>query len=131
VSPSDAFLTYASHLLSGHVNPEDLQSEWFIKGRKRDFLMVLETALVQDSVEEALVSLKPPHPGYERLIVLRSGNLNWHGNSGFAVAFCCKRQISLLMFVELFRGKRHQIGRLDCGYFLVRHQPKLLFSCSP
>jgi len=64
---TDAFLTYASHLLSGRVNPEDLQSEWFIKGRKRDLLMVLETALAKDSVEEALVSLNPPHPGYERL----------------------------------------------------------------
>jgi murein L,D-transpeptidase YcbB/YkuD len=64
---TDAFLTYASHLLSGRVNPEDMQSEWFIKGRQRDLLMVLETALIQDSVEEALVSLKPPHSGYERL----------------------------------------------------------------
>lgn len=64
---TDAFLTYASHLLSGRVNPEDMQSEWFIKGRKRDLLMVLETALVQDSVAEALVSLNPPHSGYERL----------------------------------------------------------------
>lgn len=64
---TDAFLLYASHLLSGRVKPEDFQSEWFIKGRKRDFLMVLETALVQDSVAEALAGLDPPHPGYERL----------------------------------------------------------------
>ncbi|MRR56205.1 MAG: peptidoglycan-binding protein [Deltaproteobacteria bacterium] len=64
---TDAFLTYASHLLSGRVNPEELQSEWYIKGRKRDLLKVLETALMQDSVEETLVSLKPPHSGYEKL----------------------------------------------------------------
>ncbi|MHC1699302.1 MAG: murein L,D-transpeptidase [Geobacteraceae bacterium] len=64
---TDAFLTYASHLLTGRVNPEDLQSEWFIKGRTGDLLKVLEAALVQDSVEKALVSLNPPHPGYEKL----------------------------------------------------------------
>lgn len=64
---TDAFLMYASHLLSGRVNPEDLQSEWFIKGRKQDLLMVLEKAVLQDSVAEVLDSLKPPHSGYERL----------------------------------------------------------------
>jgi len=64
---TDTFLMYASHLLSGRVNPETLQSEWFIKGRKRDLLKVLETAMKQNSVTETLVSLNPPHQGFERL----------------------------------------------------------------
>jgi len=64
---TDTFLIYASHLLSGRVNPETLQSEWFIKGRKRDLLKVLEVALGQDAVEESLANLNPPHPGYEKL----------------------------------------------------------------
>lgn len=64
---TDTFLIYASHLLSGRVNPETLQSEWFIKGRKRDLLKVLEEALGQDAVEDSLANLKPPQPGYEKL----------------------------------------------------------------
>ncbi len=64
---TDTFLIFASHHLSGRVNPETLQSEWFIKGRKRDLLKVLEEALGQDAVEDSLADLKPPHPGYEKL----------------------------------------------------------------
>jgi murein L,D-transpeptidase YcbB/YkuD len=64
---TDTFLIYASHLLSGRVNPETLQSEWFIKGRKRDLLKVLEEALGQDTVVDSLANLKPPQPGYEKL----------------------------------------------------------------
>jgi L,D-transpeptidase YcbB len=64
---TDTYLIYASHLLSGRVNPETLQSEWFIKGRKRDLLKVLEKALEQDAVEDSLANLNPPHPGYEKL----------------------------------------------------------------
>jgi L,D-transpeptidase YcbB len=64
---TDTFLIYASHLLSGRVNPETLQSEWFIKGRKDNVERVLEIALQQDTIEESLRYLLPPHAEYERL----------------------------------------------------------------
>lgn len=64
---TDTFLRYASHQLSGRVNPETLQFEWYIKGRRQDLLKVLETAVERDSVGDALVSLNPPHQGYARL----------------------------------------------------------------
>jgi murein L,D-transpeptidase YcbB/YkuD len=64
---TDTFLIYASHLLSGRVNPETLQSEWFIKGRKRDLLKVLEQSLEPDAVKESLADLSPPHSGYVKL----------------------------------------------------------------
>jgi L,D-transpeptidase YcbB len=64
---TDTFLIYASHLLSGRVNPETLQSEWFIEGRKGNVQGVLENALQQDSIEESLRELLPPHADYGRL----------------------------------------------------------------
>ena len=64
---TDTFLIYASHLLSGRVNPETLQSDWFIKGRKGNVARVLEIALRQDTIEESLRDLLPPHADYQRL----------------------------------------------------------------
>jgi L,D-transpeptidase YcbB len=64
---TDTFLIYASHLLSGRVNPETLQSEWFIEGRKGNVQRVLDNALQQDTIEESLRDLLPPHADYGRL----------------------------------------------------------------
>ena len=42
---TDAFLLCGSHLVHGQVNPETIQSEWFVKGRVEDLAAVLEKGL--------------------------------------------------------------------------------------
>lgn len=64
---TDAFLLYGSHLSAGRVNPETIRSEWFIKNREVDLMEILQSALDEDQIEEALETLPPQHAGYARL----------------------------------------------------------------
>jgi murein L,D-transpeptidase YcbB/YkuD len=64
---TDAFLLYGSHLSAGRVNPETIRSEWFIKNRELDLVEILQSALDEDRIEEALETLPPQHAGYARL----------------------------------------------------------------
>lgn len=64
---TDAFLLYGSHLLRGHVNPETIQAEWFIKSREADLVKLLEGALQENRITEALEDLRPQSPEYARL----------------------------------------------------------------
>ena len=61
---TDAFLLYASHLLTGRVDPETLQPGWSIKGREADCVAVLRDALETDEIETALEALSPQHDVY-------------------------------------------------------------------
>jgi L,D-transpeptidase YcbB len=64
---TDAFLLCGSHLVHGQVNPETIQSEWFIKGRYEDLAAVLEKGLAAKDVPGALDSLRPSHEVYRGL----------------------------------------------------------------
>jgi len=64
---TDAFLLCGSHLLHGQVNPETIQSEWFIKGRVEDLGAVLEKGIAEKDISGAFNSLKPNHPVYQGL----------------------------------------------------------------
>ena len=64
---TDAFLLCGSQLVYGQVNPETIQSEWFIKGRYEDLVAVLEKGLKTKDVAAALDSLKPAHSTYRNL----------------------------------------------------------------
>ena len=64
---TDAFLLYGSHLYSGRIHPETLDSDWTADRGEGDFAEVLETALDLDRMEETLRSLMPFQPGYWRL----------------------------------------------------------------
>ncbi len=64
---TDAFLLYGSHLLTGHVNPETIQSEWLIKSRDEDLVRILQIALDENDIEGALNFLRPQHEGYRDL----------------------------------------------------------------
>ncbi len=64
---TDAFLLYGSHLSAGRVNPETIRSEWFVKNREVDLVEILQSALDEDQIEEALETLLPQHAGYARL----------------------------------------------------------------
>jgi len=64
---TDAFLTCGSHLLSGMVNPETIDPEWFANRRGADMALILQNALDAGSIEEAMQQLLPPQQGYMRL----------------------------------------------------------------
>jgi murein L,D-transpeptidase YcbB/YkuD len=64
---TDSFLLCGSHLVHGQVNPETIQSEWFIKGRYQDLAAALEKGLVDKSIPAALDSLRPSHAVYKGL----------------------------------------------------------------
>ncbi len=64
---TDAFLLCGSHLVHGQVNPETIQSEWFVKGRYEDLAAVLEHGLTANDIPGALDSLRPAHPVYQGL----------------------------------------------------------------
>jgi murein L,D-transpeptidase YcbB/YkuD len=64
---TDAFLLYGSHLLSGRINPETIDPEWFANRRGSDLSMVLEHALTENRIEEILIELAPSQDGYATL----------------------------------------------------------------
>lgn len=64
---TDAFLLCGSHLLHGQVDPETIQSEWFIKGRVEDLAAVLEKGLADGNLPGALDALRPGHAVYRGL----------------------------------------------------------------
>ncbi len=64
---TDAFMLYGSHLLSGQVNPETIDSEWFANRRGADMATVLEEAIEKNTVAESLEKLAPPQSGYRML----------------------------------------------------------------
>ena len=64
---TDGFLLCGSHLVHGQVNPETIQSEWFIKGRFEDLAAALERGLAAKDVPGALDSLRPGFAVYQGL----------------------------------------------------------------
>jgi len=64
---TDSFLLCGSHLVNGQVNPETVQSEWFIKGRVEDLVAVLEKGLAAKDVPAAFDSLRPGYAVYRGL----------------------------------------------------------------
>ncbi len=64
---TDAFLTLGCHLSGGCVNPVTVEAEWFAKSRSVDVSAVLEQALREKQVREALTRLRPEQASYEGL----------------------------------------------------------------
>lgn len=64
---TDAFLIYGSHLLSGRVNPETIDAEWFANRREANLAEILQNALDANDIAGTLQSLLPPQAGYKRL----------------------------------------------------------------
>jgi murein L,D-transpeptidase YcbB/YkuD len=65
---TDGFLLCGSHLVNGQVNPETVQSEWFIRGRVEDLAAALEKGLAAKDIPGALDSLRPSHTVYRGLM---------------------------------------------------------------
>lgn len=64
---TDAFFLCGWHLAHGQVDPETVQSEWFLDKGAADLGAVLERGLAEGNIGGALGSLRPRHPVYEGL----------------------------------------------------------------
>jgi murein L,D-transpeptidase YcbB/YkuD len=64
---TDAFLLVASHYLSGRLDPETIDPEWFAARRGADFAAILEDSIAWNAIRGVLAALLPADPGYARL----------------------------------------------------------------
>lgn len=64
---SDAWLTAASHLVQGVVDPTTLHSTWSFEPRTVDRAAALQQGLDRDAAGAALLALAPRHPEYAAL----------------------------------------------------------------
>lgn len=64
---TDAFLVYGAHLVGGAVNPVTIHPEWNATRREADLVAVLDSALEDGRIRQALEGLLPRHPSYHRL----------------------------------------------------------------
>lgn len=56
---TDAFLLYTSHLMSGKVDPQKIDSDWKVSKREGNPLIVLETVMQNGNVSEEIEKIKP------------------------------------------------------------------------
>jgi L,D-transpeptidase YcbB len=61
------FIKYASHLLTGRVDPRELDANWVGQPRRRETPDVLDAALSGEGIAKALERLAPRHPQYAAL----------------------------------------------------------------
>jgi len=64
---TDAFLLYTSHLLSGKVNPINIDPEWFVKRREGNPVQLLSKALQENSISQSIKETLPKHTTYNGL----------------------------------------------------------------
>ncbi len=64
---SDAFVTLATHLLRGKVDPVHIHPAWTAHHRAGDVLALLRRGLADDPIGEVLASAAPSDEGYARL----------------------------------------------------------------
>jgi murein L,D-transpeptidase YcbB/YkuD len=61
-----SYLTYASHLLSGKIKPDE-NAEWYSEPREKNLSSHLHQALDNQRIQASLLELNPPHPQYDKL----------------------------------------------------------------
>lgn len=64
---TDAFLLYASHMLSGRIDPGKYYVQWVASPRSADLASILQDAIEGSRVEKNLKKLEPDYVGYENL----------------------------------------------------------------
>lgn len=64
---TSAFLNYASDLLKGRIDPEELHVIWEVYPQKTDLAQYLEEALQNKNISESLNRLRPAYNQYELL----------------------------------------------------------------
>ncbi len=64
---TDAFLLLSSHLISGKVNPQLMDSEWKAIKREQDPIMLLNQSLITRDIRGNLLGIEPNFKAYKRL----------------------------------------------------------------
>jgi murein L,D-transpeptidase YcbB/YkuD len=65
---SQAFLTYATHMVEGQVDPDLAHVDWRARRRKADLIKLLEYAIDHRRMSQVLADLLPPHDEYRQLV---------------------------------------------------------------
>lgn len=65
---TDGFLLYGSHLLAGRLDAATLHPNWRAERRERDMVALAIEAARDGDPAAALEGLRPPQPGYRRLM---------------------------------------------------------------
>lgn len=66
---SQAFLTYATHMVEGQVDPALTHVDWRARRRKADLIKLLKYAIDSHRLAQVLEDLIPPHEEYRQLIL--------------------------------------------------------------
>jgi murein L,D-transpeptidase YcbB/YkuD len=64
---SDAFLLYASHLLSGKVDPVSIDADWHVVRREGDPLLLFTSAIRNSNYKSTIEEIIPSNPNYTAL----------------------------------------------------------------
>ncbi|NND78254.1 MAG: L,D-transpeptidase family protein [Flavobacteriales bacterium] len=80
---SDAFLLYASHLLSGKLDPLSIDPEWKVSRREGDPLLMLHNALEKKEVLKTLQGAIPQNEKYDGLKKALAQFVNLRQNNGW------------------------------------------------
>lgn len=67
VLATDAWLALAQDLLSGRLDPQQLDKDWTLRQRSRDLVAALNEALANRRIGESLAALAPAYPEYAQL----------------------------------------------------------------
>lgn len=65
---TDGFLTLATHLAGGRVDPVEVGMAGMARGSTPNVVPVLETALTSGAIDQTLLALRPAHPAYDALV---------------------------------------------------------------
>ncbi len=82
---SQAFLTFATHLVEGQVDPALAHVDWRSRRRKADLIKLLEYAIENHRITQVLDDLLPPHEEYQRLLNALSKYQTISANGGWPV----------------------------------------------
>ncbi|MBT8339809.1 MAG: L,D-transpeptidase family protein [Desulfatitalea sp.] len=64
---TDAFLLLGSHLSAGRVNPETLHTDWLLSDQTVDMMAILDQAVTEAQLDQAIDRLRPAQPAYTRM----------------------------------------------------------------
>ncbi|MDZ7607390.1 MAG: L,D-transpeptidase family protein [Cyclobacteriaceae bacterium] len=84
---TDGLMLYASHLIKGKIDPKTLDVSWNFSGRDlpKDAEKIFMDAIETNKICEALYSLRPQHPMYQRFIDERIRYQRLKENGGWGI----------------------------------------------
>lgn len=67
ITLTQAFFLYASHMVDGRVDHQNIYPDWVVNERSADLTAVLNNALESKEMQKTLADLAPPYPRYAGL----------------------------------------------------------------